>query len=129
MFYRKPQEFLPVESAQDLMDLVPLRNVRANRTDGQDGVYAVFEIELRYQKGSKERLAKWLKASDRRRVQVEGVGLQIIEAIDGERRVEQVIDLIMAEHMLSFFEARGVVLYYFKLFTERGLIAVGKEKD
>ncbi|MFW5829507.1 MAG: hypothetical protein ACOCXA_04530 [Planctomycetota bacterium] len=125
MFAPKPQEFLPVESAQQLQELIPMRNQRLRHVDGKDGIYAVFEVDLNYTGFIRKRMARALKASKTRRVQLEGIGLEIFELVDGQRRVRDIIDQIADRHLLSFFESRGVVFYYLQLCTERGLVAIG----
>lgn len=64
-----------------------------------------------------------------REVILDGVGKQLWHWCDGQRSVENIIDLFKDCYQLSFHEAKTGVTDYFKKLVQRGVLAVIMEQD
>ncbi len=70
-------------------------------------------------------IVRWLfRISEVRSVQLDALGSHVLSFINGRRSVEKVIEKMMREYNLSFYEARISVLQFLKMLTERGLIGL-----
>jgi hypothetical protein len=122
--HQHPAEFLEVAAAAGQMALVPIRNDRARVVEEVEGRYLVLEIDLNYH-GQAKGLSRVFKASRVRRIQLDGLSLELYRMIEPELTVEGLVDTLAERHQLSFFESRGLVFWYLQLLTERGVIAIG----
>lgn len=59
-----------------------------------------------------------------RRVILDRLGTQIWNLCNGERTVENVVDIFREQHHLTFHEARGAVTGYIKMLIQRGILAI-----
>jgi hypothetical protein len=117
---RKP----PPLNFETQLKTIPYRNERVRITQPEDGTGAlVVEAELAYH-GMTKLLAGLLKAKTSKKYRLEGLARECYERIDGHRTVEQFVDEFMAEHKLTFFEARALIAQYLKSLMERGLIII-----
>ena len=114
----------PPLSFETQLKTVPYRNerVRLTRPEGNPDALIV-EADLAYN-GVVKLLAGLLKPKKSKKYQLEGLARECYERIDGHRTVEQFIDELMAEHKLTFFEARALIAQYLKGLMERGLIVI-----
>jgi hypothetical protein len=71
-----------------------------------------------------------LPYSRERRVQLDKLGSEVLEACDGRSTVETLIEKFAANHKLSFREAQLAVTQFLRQLTQRGLIAIiGTQED
>jgi hypothetical protein len=113
--------------ASDLLKGVPHRNNAAKLEELSDGVLVTIPLAKRW----------WLRppitwifaVSPNRRVQLDAMGAWVLERCDGRCRIEELIEQVMERYKLSFQEARGAVLQFMKMLTERGIIAVVPPKS
>jgi hypothetical protein len=65
-----------------------------------------------------------LPFSSHRRVELDDLGLEVLNLCNGRNTVESIIEKFAADHKLSFREAQLSVTQFLRLLTERGLVAV-----
>lgn len=103
---------------------VPVRNPKVTSMPADDGDALILEVELHY-----GRAARWLgwflPVRRSRRFRLDGLGRSVYEMIDDRKAFEQLIDEFAGEHLLTFFEARALLMEYMRLLARRGLIAFG----
>jgi hypothetical protein len=58
------------------------------------------------------------------RVEIEGLGVAILELCDGRRNVEAVVDEFAGLHALTFHESRVSVTLYLKALVQRGVVVL-----
>lgn len=102
---------------------VPVRNESVSIAKDEDGDLVV-EVKLLYT-GLLRVASILLKMRKTKRFVLEGLGLQIYESIDGEKSFEDLIDGFAAEHKLTFFEARALLMQYMQILMKNGLVAIG----
>jgi len=59
-----------------------------------------------------------------RRLQLDSIGAGLTELCDGQRTVENVIEIFAADHKLTFREAQVPVTLYLRQLTQRGVMAI-----
>lgn len=95
---------------------------------------------VRIEKDSKKNVIIYVKASrpkylvpplswivpfrPERRVILDRLGTQVWNLCNGERTVENVVDIFGEQHHLTFHEARVAVTGYIKILTQRGVLAI-----
>jgi hypothetical protein len=65
-----------------------------------------------------------LPVSTHRRVELEPVGVAVLDLCDGRRTVEDVIEKFASEHGLSFREAQLSITEFLHQLVTRGLVAI-----
>jgi hypothetical protein len=100
----------------------PLVNeaARQARTAG-DGLEVSVPLQRR---AWGEALRHVLPLSGERNVELDRFGAEFFALCDGEHTVEQLIGLYMDRWLLSFFEARALVLSYLRTLMRHGLVAL-----
>lgn len=67
----------------------------------------------------------WIvRRPERRQVILEGLGRELWELCDGQRSVENIIEIFAHRHGLTFHEARVSVAEYFSVLVRKGVLAV-----
>lgn len=69
-------------------------------------------------------LKRLLPLSDRKNIELDQLGAEVLSLCDGEHAVEDIIDVFMENWMLSFFEARGLILHFLKQLMKSGFVAL-----
>ncbi len=128
LFAPKPEPFKSPQDSNAEMRAIPGRNQLAKLIAEEPGVYKIIEIELKYGPLISP-LATLLKARRRKRIQLEGLSLEIFNLIDGVRHIGDIIEYLIDTHKLSYFESRSLCLYYLQLLSGNGIIALGIPKD
>lgn len=106
-----------------------MRNVLARPSKQQtNGAGIAVVVPLKYPR-ILHALSAFLPLPETRTYLVEGRGLEIYELIDGTRSLESIIDQFRANHALTFYEARTLVLAYLTTLTKKGLIAAMLESS
>ncbi|MBN2711706.1 MAG: PqqD family protein [Planctomycetes bacterium] len=111
------------ESLQDQLASVPLKNEKAREVETEKGQYAIFAVEQKY-KGMIKPLTKLLRLKQEKKYRLDGLSLKIFRKIDGKITVGQLIDELMAEYKLTFFESRGLIIHYMQMLMEKGLVVI-----
>ena len=105
----------------------PMRNEAVRAETTEDGALQLT-VPLR-RRGWARALGRVLPLSEERTVELDELGARVLERCDGERTVEDFIDWFQDRWKLSFFEARGLVLYFLRQLMQRGLIAMSAPPD
>lgn len=109
------------------MALVPVAN-RSLRCLIDEPDQLVYEVRLRFE-GWTGKLSKMLGTRQTKRVELVYFPLELYRQIDDETSVEELVERTRKRHLLSFFEARGVVFFYLSKLAELGVIAVAVPED
>lgn len=128
LFKPKPEPYSSPEEHGRQLAAIPGRNQLATVIQEEPGKYTILEIELKYG-GAISPIARMLKARRKKRIQLDGLSLELYEMIDGKCDVENIINTWMESYKLSFFEARSLCLYYLQLLSGNGIIALGIPKE
>lgn len=106
----------------DLLDAVPLVNPDSDSEPLSDGgLYVTFRVRV---SAFRRAPFKWF-AKDRPfryRRQLDRVGREIWEMMDGRTRMEIIFERFADNHRLSFHEARLAVMTFLKSLTEIGAV-------
>jgi hypothetical protein len=65
-----------------------------------------------------------LPYSSHRRVELDGLGAQVLDLCDGRRSVEGIIEIFAEDHKLTFRESQVAVSTFLRQLVERGLVVV-----
>ena len=63
-----------------------------------------------------------------RSYELDGIGREVYDRIDGETSVENLVDWLASEHLLSFHEARVLIMKYLQMLMERGLVVIAGKR-
>ncbi len=110
------------QTVSQLLTGVPMANEVMETSRAGDGLLVSIPIER----------PKWLVPpiswvvpfSKLRRVQLDAIGRAVLEACDGRRTVEEVIERFAAEHKLSFRESQLAVTRFLRELVTRGIIVI-----
>lgn len=125
---RKAAETRPLSDwIEEQMRSVPLKTegVTAKKT-GLGGLELSVPLVHR---GWASRLRPIFKLSDARRIELDALGAHLYDLCDGARSVEQMVELYQKEWLLTFFEARALILSYLRLLSKRNLILFLKPEE
>lgn len=108
---------------------LPIRNVAAEEL--KEDIYSVDEVVLRVRmKKTKWLIPHWLVPTrSSRRVRLTGIGITIWQQCNGQRCVEEIVDLLASEESLSFHEARVSVTQYLRQLVESGVLVLSIPKE
>ncbi len=74
------------------------------------------------------RWARWLRPvlpiSKEKQVELDKLGAEIFKLCDGQRSIEEIIDLHKDRWHLSFYESRAMILQFLRQLTRRNLILI-----
>ena len=70
-----------------------------------------------------------LKMPARKRLQLDPIGQQVYDSIDGQKTFENLIDAFAAEHQLTFFESRGLLMAHIQNLMKSNLVAIGIKRQ
>ncbi len=110
------------DTVSQLLTGVPMANEVMETSPAGDGLLVSIPIER----------PRWLVPpiswvvpfSKLRRVQLDAIGRAVLEACDGRRTVEEVIERFAAEHKLSFRESQLAVTRFLRELVTRGIIVI-----
>ncbi len=124
----KPPKTADVPAAK-FLPAVPYVN-QAMRIERRRNGTALVSIPMRKPRYLVPPLSWIIPFSSHRRVELDKVGLRVLDLCDGRRNIESVIDRFAAEHKLSFREAQLAVTQFMRQLVQRGMVAiVGMEGD
>jgi len=107
---------------QPMLRMRPVRN-RAVKTENADGVTRIT-VRKRRPRYLVPPLSWVIRPRLESRIELEGLGIEILEYCDGVRRVEGIVDDFAARHALTFHEARVSVTTYLKALVQRGVVVL-----
>ena len=114
----------PFADAQAQLRAVPLRNQAVEMQPGGAAEVRIAAVPVTYPRWLAP-LARWLGwTAEKRKYELDGLGLAVYERIDGRRTIEDLMDWLIEEHRLSFFEARALILHYVHQLMSKGLVVV-----
>jgi hypothetical protein len=109
-------------ASPDILRAVPHRNRAMEVSPGPRG--AMVSVPVRRPSWLVPPISWILPFSSHRRVELDDLGLEVLNLCNGRNTVESVIEKFAADHKLSFREAQLSVTQFLRLLTERGLVAV-----
>lgn len=119
---RRPQAF------ETQLHAAPIRNRSVTVLPSSTPDRLVVVVDLKYT-GFTALLARPLRARKRKKYQLDGLGLELYNQLDGQRTVENLIDDLIPRYKLTFFEARALTLTYLRTLTDRGLIVMAIREE
>lgn len=128
LFKPRPEPFQSPQNSNSELRAVPGLNQLARVITEEPGRYLVLEVDLKYGPIIKP-IAAVLKARKLKRIQLDGLSLDLYKRIDGKRSIEEIIDAWINEYQLSYFEARSLCLYYLQHMAGNGILALGVPKE
>ncbi len=111
---------------------IPVPNAGARvvseETSGVRGGTLVLAVKQKYPRPINY-LAGIMGLSRERRFQLDGIGLVLFRMMDGRRNVGDLIDWLMQEHLLTFFEARALFVRYLQVLMEKGVVVMAVKEQ
>lgn len=108
------------------MTLVPVKNIDSTETRLESG-----DIVLTYPVTMRPWMAKWIRRIKgpspqigSRKLQLDGLGSQVWNMIDGRRTVREIADAFAGSHQLEAREAEVAVTQFLRDLGKRGLIGL-----
>ncbi|MCH2174377.1 MAG: PqqD family protein [Lentisphaeria bacterium] len=113
-------------SWKEMLLAIPFRNEAADVEPENNGIrVTVFAKE-----NPVPLLLRWLiKTSDRKYYSIDELGKYVWEQCNGNNSVETIVDDFANKYCLSFHEARVSVCEYLKVMIQKGVIAIGMDKN
>ena len=111
-----------------LLKAVPYRNERARVEWNEDGT-ALVTVPTRRPRWLVPPLSWILPFRDQRRIQLDGLGSDVLNMCDGRTPVERIIARLAEANKLTFREAQVPVTQFLKTLTQRGIVAIVAPKD
>ena len=110
-------------AAGDFLAAVPHRNEAMELSRRPDGT-ALVRVPMRRPKWLVPPLSWIVPYSSHRRVELDAVGVSVLDLCDGRRTVEEVTETFASRNALSFREAQLAVGQFLRQLTERGILAI-----
>ena len=105
---------------QEQMRSRPIRTKGPQVTEKDDGRMDI-SIPLRH-RTIVQLLQKVLPVSKEKNLELDRLGTRLYNLCDGTHSVEELVEMHQREWLLTFFEARAMVLQYLRLLSQRNLI-------
>lgn len=96
----------------------------AMKLDRKDNGTAIAEIPVRKPRFLIPPLSWILPFSTARRVQLDNLGLEVLDLCNENRTIESVIENFAAAHKLTFREAQIPVMQFLRMLADRGIAAI-----
>lgn len=116
---KKTQEL----TSQDILTAVPVLNEKVV-LDKRDSGCAMAMIPLKKPEWLSGPLGWFLPYSSHRRVQLDVLGMAVLNLCDGKRSVEDVIEEFARQNLLSWRESQVCVMQFLRQIAERGVVAI-----
>ena len=110
-------------TAQDILTAVPVVNEMVT-LDRRDNGCAVATVPMKKPGWLSGPLGWFLPYSSHRRIQLDVLGVAVLELCDGKRSVEAVIEEFARRNLLSWREAQICVMQFLRQIVERGVVAI-----
>ena len=118
----------PALAFEQQLSSIPVRNQRVIATLCPPETTPVLEVPLQYPAWMAP-LRLLLGMPDRRRLRLDPIGQQVYESIDGQKTFENLIDSFAAQHKLTFFESRGLLMTHIQNLMKNNLVVVGIKRQ
>ncbi|MEM0445223.1 MAG: PqqD family protein [Nitrososphaerota archaeon] len=124
LFRRRRPQPLAV-SFEELLRMVPVKNPRAESTLTSSGE---ITVKLRIPQ-PKSMLARLLPVPEYRTFVLDKIGGFVWEAMDGERNVSAIAQILVSNFKMTREEAEISLLRYLQILASRGLVYFSAEKE
>lgn len=119
----------PALDLAELLALVPVRNRAVRESRHERTLILYTPIRKRWWMGPPLSWLPGVYFRDEKGVALDRLGEEVWQACDGERTVEQIVDVFAARHKLRFHEARLSVMAFLKMLMQRSLIVLVAPRD
>jgi hypothetical protein len=109
--------------AQAMLRARPFANEAMERERLSDG-RLVVSVPIRRPRYLVPPLSWLLPFSSHRRVELDPLGVEVLDRCDGRHTVESIVEQFASDHKLTFREAQLAVMQFLRQLTQRGLVAV-----
>ncbi len=109
--------------AREALGGVPYRNEAMQLTQRRDGT-ALATIPMRKPRYLVPPISWVVPFSSSKRVELDPIGLSVLEMCDGSRTIESIIETFAANHKLSFREGQLAIMQFLKQLSQRGIVAI-----
>ena len=109
--------------AQEFLRSVPHANTAMDLSARPNGT-AMAIVPMRRPRYLVPPLSWILPFSSQRRVELDSVGVSVLEMCDGSHTVEAIMEQFAVDHKLSFRESQLAVGQFVRQLTSRGIIAI-----
>lgn len=116
---------VPAISLEEALRMIPVKNPRAESLEGQQGELTV-RLRMPQPRGVLQRL---LPIPEYRTFILDKVGGFVWGHIDGERSVNEIVELLVRGFKMTREEAEVSLLRYLQMLSTRGLIYFKREKE
>lgn len=125
LFPKKADRRPPIPRAEALA-LIPVKNSRISEERLSDGeILITYSVPLGALSGAVMRyLGRGARREISKKVQLDGLGSEVWELLDGRRSVQQLIDLFAGAHNVPVQEAEAAVSQFIRSLGRRGLIGL-----
>lgn len=103
-----------------VLGLVPLKNLAIRIERKSEG--AVVWIPIQRTRLMEGPLGWFLPFRKEKGFALDSLGREVLEACDGERTVERIVEQFADRHRIRFHEARASVLMFLRLLVERKIV-------
>ena len=110
------------QAVDRLLSAVPVKNAAAEIQRRGDAM--LVSVPMQRPRWLVPPLSWIIPFSDKRRVQLDALGSEVVELCDGKRTVEEVIETFSGRHRLSFREAQVAVTEFLRMLLQRGVVAL-----
>lgn len=129
MSKKKPVDTAERVSAEALLKARPMANENMEIAATEDGG-AQVSVPMRRPRWLAPPISWIVPFSSHRRVELDRLGMEVLNACDGRRSIEEIIETFASGHKLTFREAQLSVMQFLRQLTERGLVViVGLQED
>lgn len=107
----------------------PLRNPEVDQSIGDDGSVLLLAPLIRQGTGMMGLMAKWMKAPDHKKFELEPVGAFVWNLCDGRHTFEGISKKLREQFKMNRVEADAALLAFLQMLSQRRLITltIGKE--
>jgi hypothetical protein len=107
----------------------PLRNPVVRQELAEDGALLLIAPLIQQGSGFAGLVAKWMKAPDQKRFELEPVGAFVWNLCDGRHSFEGISKRLREEFKMNRIEADAALLAFLQMLSQRRLIALTMGKD
>ena len=115
----------PIEM-QRLLAAVPVGNEAVRREDRGESVVLFLPLKKKWWMPI---VSRFLPIRTEQGFQLDGLGLEVWQACDGQHTTEQIVENFAQRHRLTFHEARLTVLQFLRMLVQRNLVVMVGHDD
>lgn len=126
---KKTKNYVPQrQDWRSMLKARPVRNTAATSKENDENQLSVV-VKTKKPGYMFPPISWFVPYNPQREVILDGVGKQLWLWCDGQRDVEEIVDLFKDKYDLSFHEAKTGVTDYLKKLVQRGVLAIVMDKD